>query len=977
MRVFRNSLKWGVLPFLLLVLSGYCFAQPSNDQCFGAVTLSPSTTCNPITGTVANATQSLPGCTGTADDDVWYSFIATQSSLSVIVNGSASFNPVIQVFSGGCLSNSSIACVNNTGNGGTESANLNTLIVGITYWVRVYHFGASYPSTPNFTICVSAQLVMPNCNTSPPAGNTCGQSTFICDVNGYCGSTSSAYTADYWPELGSAFCGSIENNSFLSFVADASTVSLNVWVTSSAANNGIQIMVFSAANCSGPVTTYCCASPISPNTLSTSPSVVTATGLTPGNTYYLMIDGYAGDVCNYVIGVNSGVQVSGQIAATSANVCIGNSVVLTASGGNGVFSWIPDPTLSTTVGATANATPTTQGPHTYSMYTVSLNPLCPSDTTSIVINAFLPPTPNAGVDDTVCFGSQIHLAGTQTSPSNSIAWQTNSSGISPTPTVSFSPNFSSLAPTVTVNQPGLYKFILRETNSVCGMKRDTVKILVMKPTQVLSFVPPTCYGLANGEIHVDNQQANSYSFDNGFTWQPDSMKTGLAGGTYNVCSKNYLGCKVCSSITVVNPPPIGLSTSHDTTVCENGTAHFSAQGIGGASFSYHWSFTADTLANQQIYPIDDTLCTVQAENEFGCLSVVDTIQVTLFPPISGSITPLVAICPGYPAVFNAAATGGKGSPYTFLWSSGQLVYGAASSQSFSPPANTTYTVTVSDGCESTPVVLTTEVNVLPLPVLAISSLDNTICEPAQFSLTNETPPSMVDQVIWNISDGETYLNQQSITTNELPAGSYDVQLIVKAPNGCIDSTKWLAYLTAYKKPLAQFKYSPNPVKMFSTFVQFANSSLYASDYQWTFESGTPPYSQLETPSTTFPDGETGDYQVSLIATSEFGCSDTSAQKITVLPELIVYVPNTFTPNDDEHNQRWEFQIDGIDVSEFRLLLFNRWGELVWESYDPEMAWDGTYAGDLVEQGTYTWVLEAKDLITDGKYKQMGYVNVLR
>ena len=99
------------LLLLVIVQSTNLFAQPANDQCFGATPLVPSTSCNPITGTVANATQSLAGCTGTADDDVWYSFVASQTTLSVMVSGSTGFNPVIQVFSGGCATQTSMACV--------------------------------------------------------------------------------------------------------------------------------------------------------------------------------------------------------------------------------------------------------------------------------------------------------------------------------------------------------------------------------------------------------------------------------------------------------------------------------------------------------------------------------------------------------------------------------------------------------------------------------------------------------------------------------------------------------------------------------------------------------------------------------------------------------------------------------------------------------------------------------------------------
>lgn len=971
MRIF----KLGIVTLFVALISNTAFAQPSNDECFSAISLTPSSTCTPVTGTVFQATQSIPGCNGTADDDVWYSFVATQSNLSVIVSGTTGFNPVIQVFSGGCISQSSLACVNNTGNGGTEAVSLTTLIVGVTYHIRVYHFAATAPTTPTFTICVSQAILMPNCATSTPAGETCALATFICDVNGYCGNTTS-YAPDSWPALSSAFCGSIENNSFIQFVANASTVSLNVWVTSSTSNLGIQVMIFSATSCGGAVTTHTCVSPVPPS-VSSSPSVVTATGLTPGNTYYMMIDGYAGDQCNYVIGVNSGIQVSGQISAPSTNLCIGNTVTLTASGGNGIYTWVPNPELSATLGATNIATPLTQGPHTYSMTSISLNPSCPTDTVDIIINAYLPPTPNAGIDDSVCLGQVIHLAGTQTSTANTMNWSFSTLGITPTPSVSFSPNFSSLTPNVTVNQPGLYKFILKETNTVCGIVRDTVKISVIKAQQTLSSVQPSCFGFSDGKIIVDNSIANAYSFDNGVTWQADSVKTGLTAGTYNVCSKNYLNCQVCSSITIVDPPQLTFSTSNDTIICQNGTAHLSSIATGGNSFNYTWSFTSNQSSNQDFSPLNDTTITVFATSDLGCVTSTESIVIQVRDSLTGTIPSNLAVCPGYPVSIDVTTIGGIGAPYNYSWSTGQTLNGNGSSISVSPSTQSAYTVTITDACESTPLVLSTTVNVLPLPIPQISTPISEKCELASFTLKNETDPLMTDHLIWHISNGMTFIDQETIDVENLVSGTYTVQLIVTSPQGCIDSTTFFNFLTVHPKPESLFKYTPNPVKMFNTLVNLTNYSTNGASYEWFITNGNPSYSNQPNVTTVFPDGVTGQYPVLLVTTSDFGCLDSLQLDVIVLPELIIYAPNTFTPDNDEHNQQWGIYIEGIDITEFSLLIFNRWGETIWESNDPKASWDGTYNGTLVTEGTYNWIIQAKDLTNDGKYNFSGYINVIK
>lgn len=133
---------------------------------------------------------------------------------------------------------------------------------------------------------------MPPCADNDVPGNTVCTATPICNINGYCGQTSASYTANSWPQLTSAFevCtdvgydhGSIENNSFLSFVASSSTISFDAYVYGCTVNQGIQLMIFSASDCqSGPVTAYACAYEYKAQS---TPHNFSATGLTPGDTY--------------------------------------------------------------------------------------------------------------------------------------------------------------------------------------------------------------------------------------------------------------------------------------------------------------------------------------------------------------------------------------------------------------------------------------------------------------------------------------------------------------------------------------------------------------------------------------------------------------------------------------------------------------------------------------------------------------------
>jgi gliding motility-associated-like protein len=257
------------------------------------------------------------------------------------------------------------------------------------------------------------------------------------------------------------------------------------------------------------------------------------------------------------------------------------------------------------------------------------------------------------------------------------------------------------------------------------------------------------------------------------------------------------------------------------------------------------------------------------------------------------------------------------------------------------------------------------------------SVDNSAkCVPAIFTFSNDTDPSVTDDYFWYFSNGETVMNLTDFEMEFTNAGQYDVQLVVVSPDGCIDSLTRNNYLTAYPKPKANFTYLPTPVTVLNTAVFFQNYSQGAVDFDWYFEKGSPSFSWEENPTTVFPEGEIGEYEVELIVTSQYGCKDTALAIVPVVPEVILYAPNTFTPDGDGFNNVWRVFISGISMDNFDLEIYNRWGELLWDSHNPDAAWDGTYDGKLVEQGTYVWKMRAMDMFTDEKFEWNGHVNVL-
>jgi gliding motility-associated-like protein len=359
---------------------------PPNDSCINAIStpVNPDAYCNLFaSGTVQGATaSSQSGCFigPSAVDDVWFSFVATNTTHYINFNNVVGPALSYSIHSGTCASMTLLTCNNLS----------NNLVVGNMYYVRVYT--GSITSGTSFNLCITTPPPMPSCATNPSAGNTTCTATPICNLDGYCGSTSASYTPNHWPGLLSPFCGTIENNSFLSFVAEDTTISFFVWVMNSTNASGIQIMVFSAASCnSGSVTSYSC---WSPGNVSVAPVLISVPGLTIGNTYYIMIDGNAGDVADYVIGAHEGIGVSVEVATVpgDTNICFGQSIDLFATGGSGSYTWSPSIGLNNTISDTVTFTPSSTGSYTYQAYSPNSNPLCPSDSASLILVVNTPDT---------------------------------------------------------------------------------------------------------------------------------------------------------------------------------------------------------------------------------------------------------------------------------------------------------------------------------------------------------------------------------------------------------------------------------------------------------------------------------------------------------------------------------------------------------------------------------------------------------
>ena len=358
------------------------------------------------------------------------------------------------------------------------------------------------------------------------------------------------------------------------------------------------------------------------------------------------------------------------------------------------------------------------------------------------------------------------------------------------------------------------------------------------------------------------------------------------------------------------------------------------------------------------------MISVQESSVAACSSPVgQQVTVTVWPlPVVTAVADY-SICDGVSTTLN-----GQGA-VTYVWDNG-VTDGVA----FAPHSTATYQVigTDNNGCSNSDQVVVT---VVPIPQVNFTASLLADCSPLITTLTNNSTGNLTN-CQWSLSDGTQIAECGSIDLTLTNPGCYDVTLYVSTPEGCANSATVPSFLCVYPNPVAGFHATPTQVTTANSFVNFFNSSTGADSYHWDFEDGTT--SSVENPQHEFPGVEQADYNVMMIASTNYGCVDTAYLTIEVLEDLIYYVPNTFSPDGDEFNNVF-FPVltSGFDVNSYNLMIFNRWGELIFESYDYQQGWDGTYQGVIQKEGVYSWKIKVKRKYSDKKVELIGHVNLLK
>lgn len=180
------------------------------------------------------------------------------------------------------------------------------------------------------------------------------------------------------------------------------------------------------------------------------------------------------------------------------------------------------------------------------------------------------------------------------------------------------------------------------------------------------------------------------------------------------------------------------------------------------------------------------------------------------------------------------------------------------------------------------------------------------------------------------------------------------------------------------RPVAAFAVNPNPVDLESIdALSITNLSTNALYYHWEIPAIN--FNSHDFNPTGYSFNSSGQFAIYLTVSDDYACYDSTQVLLFINEDILVYVPNTFTPDDDAFNNVFLPIFSGpLDIYNYELLIFNRWGELIFESLNPSVGWDGTYAGKFpVQDGTYVWKINFKSLHRADKRELIGHVNVLR
>jgi gliding motility-associated-like protein len=257
------------------------------------------------------------------------------------------------------------------------------------------------------------------------------------------------------------------------------------------------------------------------------------------------------------------------------------------------------------------------------------------------------------------------------------------------------------------------------------------------------------------------------------------------------------------------------------------------------------------------------------------------------------------------------------------------------------------------------------------PVISFTGGPLQGCEPlfVNFSEVITNSNGSITNVTYLFGDGDSANYTSPLHIYTVP-GLYNVSLSATSQYGCTTDTTYTNYINVFENPVADFYYTPDNPDIFWPNINFINTSLNGNQYYWTFGDSTS--SNDINPYHTY--NAAGTYPIELIVTTNNGCADTTFGEVIIKPSYTIYIPNAFSPNNDNKNEI--FQCKATNITDFTMSIYSRWGNHVTTINNLEEGWDGKENGKIVQEDTYIYRVSFTDVFNE-EHQITGRVSVVK
>lgn len=543
-------------------------------------------------------------------------------------------------------------------------------------------------------------------------------------------------------------------------------------------------------------------------------------------------------------------------------------------------------------------------------------------------------------------------------------------------------NYNNTAGSSINNVPGstTYTYIVTVTDKMgCTAGANTAVGNVAAPTIAATTTPVQCNGYSNGGASttvIGGTGTLTYNWSDPLTANVSSRNNLPAGTNYTVRVTDSKGCFGQTSFNITEPSKVKISPVNGATVCyqQSYTGNFLAQFGNGGPYTY---FLNNVQQPSSAFSLNTAgFYRAHATDSKGCYSdTTQPFEVKYTPTISAVISQPDTVCRFDTAHFTASANGGTAA-FTFKWDNlpftpqSTIYYPTGSST----PPSTQVRLIASNGCAKADTVYSAyRLHADPTAAVAYGPLGG--CLPVT---VNYTVSGNLSTFKLEFGDGSS-VNDSITSTHIFPsAGGYLPSISGQTNRGCKFSLAYNTPVTVYGYPEADFSWEPTFPTVIDPRVSFTNQSKGYSHSDWTsLDTGFVWISSVENPTTTLPQ-RVGEYDIQLIVSSGAGCSDTIVHTVIVKEEIILSVPNAFTPNNDGLNDGFRpIFSDQTKLAIYEFMIFDRWGELVFYSQDPSASWDGTYKGDPCKPAAFNWKLRYSTNYATEIHHEFGSVRVVK